>query len=338
MSIGGPTAQVPVVEERGTSAPPPPQRGGSARAREDRRTGYLLITPTVVIVFAMVDPADPVDHLAGLPAGAAAQPAQSPASSATTAWRTSPDVLTSPGFVDALVTTLDLLRGRDGLRDRARPARRARAAQAVPRAGVWCGPACSCRTSPPWSRRRSCGPRCSTRSSASPTTTSPRCSGSTSRSPSSAPRRTCRVFGIDLHVSTALFSVVMFEAWRSFPFAFLFLTARIQAIPEQPGGGGDGRRRDPDPALPPHRAAPAAADDRGADGAAVHLDVQQLRRHLPADRRRRGHPGRRRPRLRLPDQPRRHRRGRREALVLAAILAVLVGTYLKLFGRQEEVA
>ena len=27
-------------------------------------------------------------------------------------------------------------------------------------------------------------------------------------------------------------SCVLFEAWRSFPFAFLFLTARIQAIPE----------------------------------------------------------------------------------------------------------
>ena len=54
MTTGGPTAQLPVTEERGTTPPPPPQRGGSALAREDRRTGYLLITPTVVIVFAMV--------------------------------------------------------------------------------------------------------------------------------------------------------------------------------------------------------------------------------------------------------------------------------------------
>ena len=53
--------------------------------------------------------------------------------------------------------------------------------------------------------------------------------------------------------------VVLFEGWRSFPFAFLFLTARMQAIPESPRGGGHGRRRDADPAVPPHRAAPAAA-------------------------------------------------------------------------------
>ena len=36
---------------------------------------------------------------------------------------------------------------------------------------------------------------------------------------------------------------VLFEAWRSFPFAFLFLTARMQAIPGVARGGRDGRRR-----------------------------------------------------------------------------------------------
>jgi len=30
---------------------------------------------------------------------------------------------------------------------------------------------------------------------------------------------------------TALYTVIAFEAWRSFPFAFLFLTARLQALP-----------------------------------------------------------------------------------------------------------
>ena len=30
---------------------------------------------------------------------------------------------------------------------------------------------------------------------------------------------------------TALITVILFEAWRSFPFAFLFLTARLQAVP-----------------------------------------------------------------------------------------------------------
>jgi multiple sugar transport system permease protein len=33
-------------------------------------------------------------------------------------------------------------------------------------------------------------------------------------------------------VSQSLLTVVLFEGWRSFPFAFLFLTARMQAIPE----------------------------------------------------------------------------------------------------------
>lgn len=37
------------------------------------------------------------------------------------------------------------------------------------------------------------------------------------------------LFGIP--VPTALLTVVVFEAWRYFPFAFLFLVARIQAIP-----------------------------------------------------------------------------------------------------------
>ena len=30
---------------------------------------------------------------------------------------------------------------------------------------------------------------------------------------------------------TALLTVIVFEAWRYFPFAFLFLVARLQAIP-----------------------------------------------------------------------------------------------------------
>jgi multiple sugar transport system permease protein len=37
--------------------------------------------------------------------------------------------------------------------------------------------------------------------------------------------------GINLHISQAMLTVVMFEAWRSFPFAFLFLTARMMAMP-----------------------------------------------------------------------------------------------------------
>ena len=39
------------------------------------------------------------------------------------------------------------------------------------------------------------------------------------------------VLGIEFTVPVALLTVMAFEAWRYFPFAFLFLTARIQACP-----------------------------------------------------------------------------------------------------------
>jgi len=39
------------------------------------------------------------------------------------------------------------------------------------------------------------------------------------------------VFGLTIPVPTALLTVIVFEMWRSFPFAFLFLTARLQAVP-----------------------------------------------------------------------------------------------------------
>ncbi len=39
------------------------------------------------------------------------------------------------------------------------------------------------------------------------------------------------LLGLDVSVPTALLSVIAFEAWRSFPFAFLFLMARLQAVP-----------------------------------------------------------------------------------------------------------
>lgn len=40
------------------------------------------------------------------------------------------------------------------------------------------------------------------------------------------------LFGLTFPIPTALLTVIAFEAWRQFPFAFLFLIARIQAIPE----------------------------------------------------------------------------------------------------------
>lgn len=39
------------------------------------------------------------------------------------------------------------------------------------------------------------------------------------------------ILGADVNVPIALVTVIAFEAWRYFPFAFLFLLARLQAIP-----------------------------------------------------------------------------------------------------------
>jgi multiple sugar transport system permease protein len=39
------------------------------------------------------------------------------------------------------------------------------------------------------------------------------------------------IFGIHIAVPIALLTVIAFEAWRQFPFAFLFITARLQAAP-----------------------------------------------------------------------------------------------------------
>jgi len=39
------------------------------------------------------------------------------------------------------------------------------------------------------------------------------------------------LFGLSIGVPTALLAVIAFEAWKSFPFAFLFILARLQAAP-----------------------------------------------------------------------------------------------------------
>ena len=40
------------------------------------------------------------------------------------------------------------------------------------------------------------------------------------------------LFGLHFGIPTALVTVIVFEAWRYFPFTFLFLMARLQALPE----------------------------------------------------------------------------------------------------------
>src|SRR5688572_11835567 len=228
MSVGGPTAQIPVVEERGTSTPPRPQRGGSARAREDRRVGYLLISPTAVIVFTMV--VLPILWTISL----AFQQVRllnlrTAGFFGDYSLENFSDVLTSPGFIDALVTTLiysvagttfaiglGLLTAL-ALRKPFRGRGLVRACMLIP----YVAPVVAATFV--WTTMLN--PQFGIANHYLTTllgVSEPIAFLSSSENLS--------IFGIDLHVSTALFSVVMFEAWRSFPFAFLFLTARIQAI------------------------------------------------------------------------------------------------------------
>jgi multiple sugar transport system permease protein len=44
-------------------------------------------------------------------------------------------------------------------------------------------------------------------------------------------RGTISALGMTIHVPTALLTVIAFEAWRYFPFSFLFILARLQAVP-----------------------------------------------------------------------------------------------------------
>jgi multiple sugar transport system permease protein len=145
-------------------------------------------------------------------------------------------------------------------------------------------------------------------------------------------------FGLDLHVSTALASVVMFEAWRSFPFAFLFITARLQAIPDtyEEAAMVDGAtplqrfRHIVLPQLLPTIAVLTVLrfiwtfnnfdDIYLLTGGGAGTEVVSVRVYDYLINR--GDIG----------------AAAAQALVLALILAVLVGIYLKLFGRSEEVA
>jgi multiple sugar transport system permease protein len=336
VSIGGPPAPVSAVEERGTSADPPPRRGRSARVREDRRTGYLLITPTVVIVFGMV--VLPILWTVSL---AFQQVRLLNLSSAgflgDYSLENFQDVLTSPGFVDALITTLVYsVAGTAGaiglglftalaLRRPFRGRGLVRACMLVPYVApvvaatfVW---------------KTMLNPQFGI---ANHYLT--RFLGVDEPIAFLSSSDNISAFGIDLHVSTALFTVVLFECWRSFPFAFLFLTARIQAIPDslEEAALVDGAtptqrfRHIVLPQLLPTIAVLTVLrfiwtfnnfDDiylLTGGGSGTQVVAVRVFDYLIN----RGDIG----------------AAAAQALVLAAILAVLVGTYLKLFGRQEEVA
>ena len=149
---------------------------------------------------------------------------------------------------------------------------------------------------------------------------------------------TISLLGWEISVPTALLTVIAFEAWRSFPFAFLFLTARLQAVP---GTLEEAARVDG--ATPTQRfryiilpqLLPTIAvlsvlrfiwtfnnfDDiylLTGGGAGTGVVSVRVFDYLTA----RGDIG----------------AAAAMALLLALVLAVLVGLYLRRFGRSEEVA
>ena len=334
MSLAGPSAPLLVTEEGDRGSPP--RHGKSARSREDRRAGYLLISPTVIIVFTMV--VLPVLWTISLgfqqvrllnlrQAGVIGD-------YSLENFRT---VLTSSGFVDALMTTLVYsvagtalaiglgLLAALALRRPFRGRGLVRACMLVPYVApvvaatfVW-----STMLNPQFGILNYYGTTLlgwdepiAFLSSAEPVS----------------------IFGFETHVSVALLSCVLFEAWRSFPFAFLFLTARIQAIPEslEEAATVDGAtpsqrfRHIVLPQLLPTIAVLTVLrfiwtfnnfDDiylLTGGGAGTQVVAVRVYDYLIN----RGDIG----------------AAAAQALVLAAILAVLVTVYLKLFGRSEEVA
>ena len=336
MSLGGPGAPMLVTTEGDNDPPPPPRRGGSARAREDRRTGYLLITPTVIIVFTMV--VLPIVWTISLGfQQIRLLNLRSAGVIGDYSLENFRNVLGSSGFVDALMTTLVYsvvgttfaiglgLLAALALRQPFRGRGLVRACMLVPYVApvvaatfVW-----STMLNPQFGIINHYGTRLlgwnepiAFLSSSEPVS----------------------IFGFETHVSVALLSCVLFEAWRSFPFAFLFLTARIQAIPEslEEAAMVDGAtptqrfRYIVLPQLLPTIAVLTVLrfiwtfnnfDDiylLTGGGAGTQVVAVRVYDYLIN----RGDIG----------------AAAAQALVLAAILAVLVTVYLKLFGRSEEVA
>ncbi|WP_298252984.1 carbohydrate ABC transporter permease [uncultured Arthrobacter sp.] len=144
------------------------------------------------------------------------------------------------------------------------------------------------------------------------------------------------VLGMQVEIPIALVTVILFEAWRSFPFAFLFLTARLAAVPDvlDEAARIDGAtptqrfRHILLPQLLPTIAVLSVLrfiwtfnnfDDiylLTGGGAGTEVVAVRVFDYLTA----RGDIG----------------AASAQALLLAAVLAVLVTLYLKLFGRQEE--
>ena len=312
--------------------PPEGRRRGSARVREDRRTGYALIAPTAVIVLVMV--ILPILWTVSL----AFQHVRLINLRQTGFFgRYTADnfvaVLTSPGFATALFNTLvysvggtagAILIGLIAALALRRPFRGRgliRAALLLPYVAPIVAATFVWKTllNPEFGAVNTWGTTLLGWNEPVAFLTSGENVGS-------------------LPVSTAMLTVVAFEAWRSFPFAFLFLTARMEAIPAVLDEAAE-----VDGASPLQRFAhivlpqllPTIAvltvlrfiwtfNDFDAiylltgGGSGTQVVAVRVYDFLIS----RGNIG----------------TAAAQALVLAVILAVLVIIYLKLFGRSEEVA
>jgi multiple sugar transport system permease protein len=325
-----------VVEPTREQPPRPRRRPASSRARQDARTGLLLISPTFLIVLAMV--VLPIIWTISL----AFQQVRLLnlrttgiiGDYSTENFRA---VLTSDGFISALVTTLEYsvlgTAGAIGIGLVAALALRApfrgrglvRAALLLPYVApdvaatfVW-----STLLNPQFGLVNDWG-------TGLLGWKEPIAFLSSRDEPS--------LFGVSLPLSTSLLTVIAFEAWRSFPFAFLFLTARMQAIPETLDEAARLDGATPSqrfryvvwPELAPTIAVLSVLrfiwtfnnfDDiylLTGGGSGTQVVSVRVFDYLTA----RGDIG----------------AAAAQALVLAAILAVLVTTYLAFFGRREEQA
>lgn len=327
------------VVEPTREQPPRPRRGrrpASTRARQDARTGLALISPTFVIVLAMV--VLPILWTVSL----AFQQVR------LLNLRTTgiigdysldnfTDVLASDGFVDALTTTLVYAVGGTfsaialgliaalALRKPFRGRGLVRAALLLPyvapvvaAAFVW-----TTMLNPQYGLVNDWGKGLL---------------GWEEPIAFLSSRDDLSILGLDLPIPTALFTVIAFEAWRSFPFAFLFLTARMEAIPATLEEAGELDGATPTqrfrhiilPQLLPTIAVLSVLrfiwtfnnfDDiylLTGGGAGTKVVSVRVFDYLIA----RGDIG----------------AAAAQALVLAVILAVLVTAYLKIFGRSEEAA
>ena len=316
-----------------------PHRGGAARtlAQRENRAGLASCRPTLIVVLVVVVAADPVDDHARLPETPAAQPPRPRLFDfGSTPWTTSRPCSPRPGFwrrcgprsiysVGGTALSIGLgLVAALALRGRSGAGRCVRASMLLPYVApvvavtfVW-----QIMLSPQFGIVNASGTDLLGWERADRLPQPARGDAQHPRPHSTVP--------------VALLTVIAFEAWRYFPFAFLFILARLQAVP----GELDEAAR-VDGATPTQRfrhiLLPQLGRHRPAHRAALHLDLQQVRRHLPAHRRRRRHRGGSRAGVPATSPPAAtSARPRPSRWCWPLLLVVLLVIYFRFFVGREE--